>query len=122
MAKTKESSTNNQNRRFITNCDMTYAVQIIGGRWKLFIMVNLEKGPLRYGELKKKITHITERMLTLQLRELEEDSIIKRTVFPEVPLRVEYELTPIGQELLPICLQISDWGTKHRRATEAVAG
>jgi len=114
MAKIKENSTNNRNRRFLTTCDMTYAVQLIGGRWKLLIMVNLDKGSLRYSELKKSITQITERMLTLQLREMEDDGIVKRTVFAEVPPRVEYELTAIGKELVPICLQLSDWGTRHR--------
>jgi DNA-binding HxlR family transcriptional regulator len=81
-------------------------------------MANLEKGSLRYSELKKAISQITERMLTLQLREMEEDGIVKRTVFAEVPPRVEYELTAIGMELVPICLQLSDWGTRHRQLTE----
>src|SRR4051812_47170375 len=114
MAKIKETSTNSQNRRFLTTCDMTYAIQMIGGRWKLLIMSGLEKGPRRYGELKKNIIQITERMLTLQLRELEEDGMIKRTVYPEVPTRVEYELTSIGADLIPVCMQLSNWGTKHR--------
>lgn len=118
MAKIKENSTNNHNRRFLTTCDMTFAVQLIGGRWKLLIMASLEKGTLRYGELKKRIDHITERMLTLQLREMEEDGIVKRTVYAEVPPRVEYELTTIGKELIPILMQLSDWGTQARRAVE----
>lgn len=97
---------------------MTYAMQLIGGRWKLLIMADLQKGPLRYGAFKTRIPQITERMLTLQLREMEEDGIVKRTVFPEVPPRVEYELTAIGRELVPICLRLSDWGTKHRQTSE----
>jgi DNA-binding HxlR family transcriptional regulator len=114
MSKTKEESTNNYNRKFLTTCDMTYAVQIIGGRWKLLIMAGLDKRPLRYGELKKNLSQISERMLTLQLRELEADGMLTRTVFAEVPPRVEYELTAIGKALVPICLELSDWGTKHR--------
>ncbi len=114
MGKAKEDSTNNYNRKFLTTCDMTYAVQLIGGRWKLLIMAGLDKRPLRYGELKKNISQISERMLTLQLRELEEDGILTRTVFAEVPPRVEYELTAIGKALVPICLELSRWGTKHR--------
>ena len=114
MGKLKEDSTNNHNRKFLTTCDMTYAVQLIGGRWKLLIMAGLDKRPLRYGELKKNLSQISERMLTLQLRELEADGILTRTVFAEVPPRVEYELTAIGKELVPICLELSDWGTKHR--------
>jgi DNA-binding HxlR family transcriptional regulator len=69
---------------------------------------------LRYGELKKNLSQISERMLTLQLRELEADGMLTRTVFAEVPPRVEYELTAIGKALVPICLELSDWGTKHR--------
>ena len=118
MSKIKDNSTNNQNRKFLTACDMTYALQLIGGRWKMLIMMHLEKSPFRYGELKKKISHITERMLTLQLREMEEDNIVIRTVYPEVPPRVEYELTKVGRELIPVLLQLSDWGEKHRESPE----
>ena len=114
MGKMKESSTNYKNRKFLTTCDMTYAVQMIGGRWKILIIVTLEKAPKRYGEIKKAIPGITERMLTLQLREMEEDGIVKRTVFPEVPPRVEYELTASAKELLPICNYLHEWGTRHR--------
>jgi DNA-binding HxlR family transcriptional regulator len=116
MSKIKENSTNNINKRYLSDCDMTYAVELIGGRWKILILVNLANGTLRYGELKRKIEKVTERMLTLQLRELESDGIITRTVFPEVPPRVEYELTEIGTELIPICFQLSDWGTLHRKS------
>jgi DNA-binding HxlR family transcriptional regulator len=97
---------------------MTYSVEMIGGRWKLLILVNLENGPRRYSELRKGIANMTERMLTLQLREMEEDGIVKRTVYPEVPPRVEYELTESAQKLLPICKQLSDWGTGHRATHE----
>lgn len=116
MGKIKEDSTNNSNRKFLTTCDMTYAMQLIGGRWKLLIMAGLTKGPVRYGELKKSISQMSERMLTLQLREMEEDGVLKRTVFAEVPPRVEYELTAIGKELVPICLELSNWGASHRKA------
>jgi DNA-binding HxlR family transcriptional regulator len=114
MERIKENSTNSRNRRFLTSCDMTYSVEMIGGRWKLLILVNLENGPRRYSELRKGIENITERMLTLQLREMEEDGIVKRTIYPEVPPRVEYALTESAQLLLPICKQLSDWGTGHR--------
>lgn len=114
MGKVKESSTNNKNRKFLTTCNMTYAVQMIGGRWKILIIVSLEKAPKRYGEIKKAIPGLTERMLTLQLREMEEDGLVKRTVFAEVPPRVEYELTSSARELLPICNDLHEWGTRHR--------
>ena len=122
MGKVKESSTNNKNRKFLTTCNMTYAVQMIGGRWKILIVSTLGKAPKRYGELKKAIPGITERMLTLQLREMEEDGILKRTVFPEVPPRVEYELTTSARELLPICNYLHEWGTRHRGVHQNQAG
>jgi DNA-binding HxlR family transcriptional regulator len=114
MAKIKENSTNSINRKFLTDCNLTYAVQLMGGRWKLLILMQLNAGTQRYGELKKKITNITERMLTLQLRELEADGLIARQVFAEVPPRVEYTLTDIGRELVPICVDLHAWGTRHR--------
>ncbi|MBB6272128.1 DNA-binding HxlR family transcriptional regulator [Pedobacter cryoconitis] len=116
MAKIKENSTNNMNRKYITSdCDLTYSVCMVGGRWKLIILCNLEDGKLRFGELKNIICNITERMLTLHLRELESDGIIKRTVYAEVPPRVEYELTAVGKELIPIWKQLSEWGARHRK-------
>src|ERR1700740_163593 len=114
MAKIKENSTNSLNRKFLTDCNLTYAVQLIGGRWKLLILMQLNNGTQRYGELKKKIANITERMLTLQLRELEADGLIARRVFAEVPPRVEYRLTDIGRAIVPIFDALHDWGTRHR--------
>ncbi|QGK73590.1 helix-turn-helix domain-containing protein [Flavobacterium sp. SLB02] len=114
MAKRKESSTNTENRNYITTCDLTYAVCLVGGRWKLLILCKLEKGKLRFGELRNQICNITERMLTLQLRELERDGMVKRTVYAEVPPRVEYELTEISQKLVPIWAQLSHWGSEHK--------
>lgn len=115
MAKIKENSTNSLNRKFLTDCDLTYAIQLMGGRWKLLILMRLEGGRRRFGELKKSIPNITERMLTLQLRELETDGLVTRQVFAEVPPRVEYELTGIGRELIPICWVLDGWGARHRK-------
>jgi DNA-binding HxlR family transcriptional regulator len=114
MSKIKENSTNNINRRMMTDCDMTYAVNIMSGRWKLLILTQLTNGKLRFGELKKRIPGITERMLTLQLREMETDGLLVRTVFPEVPPKVEYHMTEIGTALVPICAELHKWGTMHR--------
>jgi DNA-binding HxlR family transcriptional regulator len=116
MANTKETSTNNQNKNFITDCNVTYAVQLVGGRWKLPILLQLQKEKKRFGELRKIISNITERMLTLQLRELEKDGLVSRTVYAEVPPRVEYELTTTGKELMPVCEELHKWGAKHRMA------
>lgn len=111
----KENSTNMINENCLNICDLTYAVAKIGGRWKLLILCKLEEGKLRFGEIKKLMPNITERMLTLQLRELEKDGMLKRTVYAEVPPRVDYELTPIARELIPIWEQLSNWGAKHKQ-------
>lgn len=119
MGKRKESSTNMVNEKCITEgCDLTYAVCKMGGRWKLLILCKLEHGKLRFGEIKKLIPNVSERMLTLQLRELEKDGLVKRTVYAEVPLRVDYELSSISKDLIPIWLQLSNWGAKHRKNQE----
>lgn len=114
MRKIKETSTNNINRRYLGECNLTYAIQLMGGRWKLLILMRLENGRKRFGELHTLIPNITERMLTLQLRELTQDGLITRKAFAEIPPRVEYELTDIGKDLLPVCAELHAWGTKHR--------
>lgn len=114
MVKVKENSTNSINRRMLTTCNLTYAINLMGGRWKLLLLMRLEPGKMRYGELKRQVSNITERMLTLQLREMEMDGLVTRTVHAEVPARVEYELTGIGKDLIPICTELHGWGTKHR--------
>jgi DNA-binding HxlR family transcriptional regulator len=114
MANTKETSTNSQNKIFINDCNVTYAVQLVGGRWKLPILMQLQKEKKRFGELKKIIPNITERMLTLQLRELEKDGLVSRMVYAEVPPRVEYELTKTGRDLMPVCKELDKWGAKHK--------
>lgn len=115
MTKIKETSTNFANKQALADeCPEVYAAHIIGGQWALVICSWLINGKLRFGELKKLLPNITERMLTLQLRKLEENKIIKRTVFAEIPPRVEYELTPIGYELKTIIKQLENWGEKHK--------
>ncbi|UKB86204.1 helix-turn-helix transcriptional regulator [Chryseobacterium sp. MEBOG06] len=114
MGKIKENSTNSINRQYIHECDLTYAVCKIGGRWKLLILDKLKIEKLRFSELRKSILGITERMLTLQLRELEKEGLVKRTVYAQVPPRVDYELTDIARELIPIWNSLSEWGGKHR--------
>lgn len=115
MTKTKESSTHFENKMSLNECDQIYAVGLIAGQWTLVICCHLAEKKLRFGELKKRIPSITERMLTLQLRKMEEGGLVKRTVYAEVPPRVEYELTKSGQELRPILKQLEEWGKKHRR-------
>ncbi|WP_345954800.1 winged helix-turn-helix transcriptional regulator [Mucilaginibacter sp. PAMB04168] len=115
MSKIKETSTNFANKQALANeCSEVHAANIIGGRWALVICSWLINGKLRFGELKRFLPNITERMLTLQLRKLEKDKIVKRTVYAEVPPRVEYELTPIGYELKPVIQELEKWGVKHK--------
>lgn len=97
------------------NCGMAYTLDLIGGRWKPNILwILMKNGKLRYSELKKSIPDVSERILVLQLRELEKDGLIKRLVYAEVPPRVEYELTNDGHSLKPMLQIISDWGDVHR--------
>lgn len=118
MGKRKENSTNRLNANFIVeSCDLTYAICKVGGRWKLLILCKLEFGKLRFSELRDQINGITERMLTLQLRELEKDGLVKRTVYAEVPPRVDYELTASAIALIPIWAQLSLWGKEHKENT-----
>lgn len=116
MSKVKETSTNYANKQaLIDDCMEVYASTIIGGQWTLAICCYLINGKHRFGELKRCLPNITERMLTLQLRKLEEDKIVSRTVYAEVPPRVEYELTPIGYKLEPIIKALASWGIEHKK-------
>jgi len=115
MPNRKKNSTYTQNEKIIIECDLTYAVNKIEGRWKIFIIDKLGSKALRFSELKKEFPYITERMLTLQLKALEQDGLVKRTVYAAVPARVEYELTAMAQEFVPIFKHLSAWGNKYRR-------
>ncbi|KAB2918149.1 MAG: helix-turn-helix transcriptional regulator [Bacteroidetes bacterium] len=93
-------------------CALDVTMSFIGGKWKTIVLWYLRKGNKRFGELKKLIPPITEKMLSLQLKELERDNIVKRTIYPEVPPRVEYELTEEGKTLLPLLEEIAAWGRR----------
>ncbi|HMI03256.1 MAG TPA: winged helix-turn-helix transcriptional regulator [Pedobacter sp.] len=115
----KESSTNTFNeKQIMDSCGMAYSLSIIGGRWKPAILCRLSHQKMRYSDLKNSIENISERMLIAQLRELEADQIIKRTVYPVVPPRVEYEMTDLGKTMEPMLSAMSDWGNMHRSVTE----
>lgn len=92
------------------HCALDVTMHYIGGKWKTVVLWYLRNRTLRFSELKKHIPDITEKMLSLQLKSLEEDGIIRREVFPEVPLRVEYSLTDFGRSLIPVLEAIAKWG------------
>lgn len=95
-------------------CRVEDALDIIVGKWKPVIILNLLKnGTMRFGELKRSIPEITQKMLTKHLRELEEEDIINRVVYPQVPPKVEYSISEYGRELEPIMISMHEWGTKH---------
>lgn len=95
-------------------CPVETALNIIGGKWKGVLIFHLLSGKKRFNELQRLMPRITHRMLTLQLRELEADGIVKRTVYPEVPPRVEYELTEFGMSISPVVAAIYDWGKDYQ--------
>ncbi|EJL71411.1 winged helix-turn-helix transcriptional regulator [Chryseobacterium populi] len=95
-------------------CSVDYAFRRIGGKYKGRILWYLHaKNIMRYGELRKTLTDITPKMLTQTLRELEADELVERKVYHEVPPKVEYKLTEIGQELIPFIAHLKEWGDKQ---------
>lgn len=100
-------------------CSVEATLSVIGGRWKsVIIFLLLQHEYLRFGELRRKIEGVTQRMLTNQLRELEADNIVLRKVYAEVPPRVEYSLTDYGRSLEPIMLAMRDWGAEHMNVAQ----
>ena len=95
-------------------CPVATTVQLIGSKWKLLILRNLLVRPWRFNELRKDLNGISQKVLTDSLRSLEADGIIVRTVYPEVPPRVEYSLTPLGRSMKPILDAMEKWGTAYK--------
>jgi DNA-binding HxlR family transcriptional regulator len=102
------------------SCEVATTLEVIGGRWKAVILFHLMDDTQRFGELRRKLPGVTQRMLTLQLRELERDGVVKRTVFPQVPPKVEYSLTEFGRSLIPVLIAMRDWGRTRRTTLIAV--
>ncbi|HWL69261.1 MAG TPA: helix-turn-helix domain-containing protein [Geminicoccus sp.] len=103
-----------------TGCAVEATLSVIGGVWKPVLLFHLLQGKLRFNALCRLTPSATARMITLQLRELEADGIVNRIVYPEVPPKVEYELTELGRSLEPVLLSMRDWG-EQLRAAEPVA-
>lgn len=112
----KKASSNTINKEKLeSNCGIAYTNSVLNGRWKLSILAFLlDENKLRYSELKNRLLGISERMLIAQLKELQVDGLINRISYPEVPPRVEYELSEKGKSLENILIQMAEWGTKNK--------
>ena len=98
----------------LPECPVATTVALIGSKWKLLIFRNLLQRPWRFNELKKNLEGISQKVLTDSLRSMEEDGLITRTVYPEVPPRVEYALSELGQSLKPILDSMVEWGNMYK--------
>lgn len=94
-------------------CPTETALDVIGGKWKGMILFYLDEGTKRFNELRRLLPGVTQRMLTKQLRELEENGLVHREVYPVVPPKVEYSLTPLGQQLSPVLAALKNWGEQY---------
>ncbi len=102
-----------QPHKDFTKCPIEASLSLIQGKWKVVIMFRLMDEPKRFNELSRLLPQVTQRMLTNQLRELERDGLVYREAFPQIPPKVEYSLTKLADSLLPIMLDLKDWGKTH---------
>lgn len=111
----KLTSSNHQNRKaLIHDCPIMSTFELLGGRWKLHILYQLSTGPLRYTELKSRLTGVSDKMLAQQIRELQVSGFILRYSLPHVvPVGTEYTLTSLGKSILPLMDQIREWGAAN---------
>ena len=103
----------------LPNCPVATTVALIGNKWKLLILRNLLVRPWRFNELHKSLDGISQKVLTDSLRQLEADGIVTRTVYPEVPPRVEYALSELGESMRPILDAMQAWGNSYKARLEA---
>lgn len=96
------------------DCPLVHAISLLGGKWKPVILHMLISGPFRFRQLQRQIPQVSQKVLTQQLRELESDRLIIRTVYPEVPPRVDYRLSEDGLRLIPILNELYQWGSTIR--------
>ncbi len=96
-------------------CPIEAAIEIFGGKWKSIILYHLKEGPVRFNELQRRVSCVTQRMLTKQLRDLEDSGLVHREVYPEVPPRVEYSITELGRTLDPVLVALHGWGEKYAK-------
>jgi DNA-binding HxlR family transcriptional regulator len=103
------------------SCPVTATMQVLGGKWKAILINAIYlTSPARFGELKRSVKGITQSMLTQQLRELEDDGVISRKIYAEIPPKVEYTLTEFGLTLSPIMLAMANWGKEYRMKKQKV--
>jgi DNA-binding HxlR family transcriptional regulator len=105
----------------VQGCSVERTMSLIDGKWKIIVLYKLLRGTLRFNELRRLIPSITQRMLTHQLRELEADGLVVRTVYAQVPPRVEYTLSVRGRSLEPVLMAMKDWGDENLSSLEAKA-
>ncbi|MEU3750383.1 MULTISPECIES: winged helix-turn-helix transcriptional regulator [Streptomyces] len=102
-------------------CGLDAAIAVMGGKWKGLILFSLGEGPLRFGELRRAVAGISERMLILQLREMETSGLVHREVHHQVPPKVEYSLTEFGRSLNAAMAPLGEWGETHLERIEAIS-
>lgn len=102
-------------RKELPACPVETTLTLISDKWKVLILRDLMPGTRRFGELKKSIGHVTQKVLTSKLRQMEEDGLLTRTVYAEVPPRVEYALTDLGFSLKPVLDAMGQWGEEYKR-------
>ncbi|WP_353895538.1 winged helix-turn-helix transcriptional regulator [Glycomyces tritici] len=100
-------------------CGMSLAIDVVGGKWKMHLMWVLAEGPVRFGQIRRKLDGVSEKVLAENLRQLEASGIVHRELYAEVPPRVEYSLTPLGLTLNDALAALETWGDQHR---EELAG
>ncbi len=102
-------------------CPMEIGLNVLGGKWKLKILWQVSKGAIRFNELQRRLGTITTKTLTQQLRELENQQIIRRTVYPDNPPKVEYSLTKLGESIYPVLKSLCDWGINYQAALSSIS-
>ena len=111
--------TNAEKLNELPACPVETTLTIISDKWKVLILRDLMTGTKRFGELKKSIGNVSQKVLTFQLRQLEESEVVSRKIYPEVPLRVEYSLTQLGKRLKPLIDAIHSWGEGKKKILQA---
>lgn len=107
-----------KNTKELPDCPVETTLTLIGDKWKVLILRDLLTGTKRFGELKRSVSNVSQKVLTAQLRDLEESGLLTRKVYAEVPPRVEYSLTELGRSLRPILDAMSDWGENYKATSK----